>query len=114
VSFDLRAATEAARTEATSKPFEFDWGDEHFEIPPMSTWPIEVSESFAELAGEDVDPSKVFTAFRRVIGAESWERFARTVPLDALTALIEEMSVDQAGVSAPNLSPPLATASTPT
>jgi hypothetical protein len=107
MAFDLRAATSAARNEATSEPFRFTWGDEEFVIRPINDWPLEISAGFAEL-GDDAEnqpPARVFDLMRQILG-EDWERFAAVVPMDAIIVLMERLANDQAGVAMPDLSPP--------
>lgn len=108
MAFDLRAATTAARNEATSEPFQFTWGAEEFVIQPINDWPLEISAGFAELGddAEDAPPARVFDLMRQIIGDEDWERFAAVVPMDAVGVLMERLAQDQAGVSMPDLSPP--------
>lgn len=104
--FDLRAATHAAQSEAQRAPFEFDWGDEHFAIPPMGSWPLSVSATlaaFSDTKTEDIDPKVVVDCLKEIVG-EDWERFSRVIPLDAMNVLMEEMSKDQLGGSMPDLS----------
>lgn len=116
MAFDLKAATAAAQAEASRAPFEFDWGDEHFSIAPMAEWPLEISATFAAFAGDvdKVDPVKVFEMMELIVGPETWPRFARTVPLDAIPVLIKEMSTQGAGTTMPDLSLPPELVSTPT
>lgn len=106
--FDLKAATLAAQTEAQRAPFEFEWGEESFSFAPMSSWPIEISASLASLAEqkpEDIVPSDIVILLRRIVGEDEWPRFARTVPMDAMPVLMEEMSKAQLGSGMADLSP---------
>jgi hypothetical protein len=107
MSFDLKAATQAAQSEAGREPFEFDWGGEHFSLPPMGLWPLSISATFAaysELKPEDINPNEVVLCLRQIVGEDEWVRFSSTIPLDAMPILIEEMSKEQLGGSMPDLS----------
>jgi hypothetical protein len=117
MAFDLEAATKAAQSETQREPFEFDWGEEHFSLPPMGLWPLSVSATFAAYAGaktEDIDPGEVIIVLRQIVGEEQWDRFIATIPLDAMSVLIEEMSKRQLGGGMPDLLPRQEPASTPT
>ena len=117
MAFDLRAATEAALSEAERAPFEFEWGDEKFAIPHMSSWPLEVSATFAAMAEadeNDIEPAKVMAMLTQIVGADEWDRFAAVIPAAAMPVLMEEMAKGQMGASMPDLSLPPGPASTPT
>jgi hypothetical protein len=117
MSFDLKAATQAAQSEAQRVPFEFDWEGEHFSLPPMGLWPLSVSATFAayaEAKTEDINPQEVLIVIRQIVGEDQWDRFIATIPLDAMPVLIEEMSKEQLGGSMPDLSERQEPASIPT
>lgn len=116
MAYDLRAATEAARNEATAEPFRFTWDDEQFEIRPIADWPLEISAGFAELgdAPEDQSPALVFDLMRQIIGEDDWKRFASVVPMDAVGVLMERLAQDQLGAGMPDLSSLPEPVSTPT
>jgi hypothetical protein len=106
--FDLKAATEAAQSEAQREPFEFDWGEDHFSIAPMGSWPLSVSATFAAFGAADsgeIDPQDVMLCLRQIVGEDQWDRFIAVVPLDAMSVLIDEMSKEQFGEAMPGLSP---------
>lgn len=116
MAFDLKAATAAAETEAERAPFEFDWGQEHFSIAPIGSWPLAIAAGFAKLADqpvEDIEPAHVLALLEQIIGAD-YDRFTNTVPLSAMPVLMTEISKAQAGTDLPGLSPPPERASTPT
>ncbi len=116
MAFDLKAATEAAATEAERAPFEFDWAGEHFAIPPIGQWPLAISAGFAGMADlepDEINPVTVLGLLEQIIGAD-YDRFAATVPLNAMPVLVTEMSKAQMGGTLPDLSPPPELASTPT
>lgn len=116
-SFDLKAATNAAKSEAEREPFEFDWGTEHFTLPPMGSWPLSISATFASYPDAntaDIDPKEVLIVLRQIVGEDQWERFIACIPLDAMSVLIDEMSKRQIGGGMPDLSPRQEPASIPT
>jgi hypothetical protein len=115
MGFDLKAATNAAQSEADRAPFEFQWGSESFSLPPMGQWPLSVSATFAAFADakvEDIDPNSVLLVLRQIVGEDQWDRFISVIPLDAMPVLIEEMSKRQLGGGMPDLSPRQEPAST--
>jgi hypothetical protein len=114
VAFDLKAATDAAITELERAPFEFDWGTEHFAIPPIKSWPLAVSAGFAKFGDQnpdDINPSEVLGLLEQIIGAD-YERFAHTVPMDAMPILVTEMAKQQMGTDLGGSLPPPEPAST--
>jgi hypothetical protein len=108
MSFDLKAATKAAQSEAQRAAFEFDWGEEHFSLAPMGSWPLSVSATLAaysEANAEDINPSDVVLCLRQIVGEHEWDRFAAVIPIDAMPVLMEEMSKQGMGAGMPDLSP---------
>ena len=72
MTFDLKAATSAAMSEAQRAPFEFDWDNEHFSIPSLNSWPLAVAAGFAKFGEQNVDdinPSEVLALLEQVVGA---------------------------------------------
>jgi len=115
MAFDLKAATEAARTEAAQTPFQFKWGRESFTLRPVAEWPIAISVGFAEMAENPDDPAnntRLIGLLREVVGDKDWDRFAHTVPMDAFTILMQKLSQVQVGT--PDLSPSAEPVLTPT
>lgn len=107
MSFDLRAATDAAQSEAQRAPFEFDWGAEHFSLPPMGSWPLSISATLAaysEARPEDISAADIIICLRQIVGEDQWDRFISVIPTEAMPVLIEEMSKQQLGGSMPDLS----------
>jgi hypothetical protein len=107
MAFDLKAAHQAAQSEAQRVPFEFDWGEEHFSIPPMTSWPLSVSATLAaysEAKPEDINPADVVLCLRQIVGEDEWPRFSAIIPLDAMPVLMEEMSKQGMGTGMPDLS----------
>jgi len=116
MAFDLQAATLAAQSEAERAPFEVDWGDDHFAIPNLSTWPLAVQAGFVKMADtetDQIDPAEVLALLRDVIGAD-YDRFAATVPMSAIPVLVEAMVKAQVGAAMPDFSLPPEPVSTPT
>jgi hypothetical protein len=108
MAFDLKAAYKAASTEAQRAPFEFDWGDEHFALPPMGDWPLSISATlaaYAEATTEDINPADVVLCLRRIVGEADWDRFAAVIPMGVMPVLLEEMARTQMGATMPDLSP---------
>jgi len=115
--FDLKAATDAATTEAERAPFEFEWDGDKFSLPPLASWPIGISAAFAELGAADddadIDPAEVIHMLKAIVG-EDWPRFSAIVPMGAMPILLTEMSKQQLGGSTADLSPRPEPASTQT
>jgi len=115
MGFDLKAAAQAAQSETDRAPFEMDWGDQHFTIPNVNTWPLAVQAGFVEMSlaeRDDTNPIEVLALLKQVIG-DDYDRFAATVPIYAIPVLVNEM-VKAVGVAMPDLSPPPELVSTPT
>jgi hypothetical protein len=105
-TFDLSAAR-AAASDAQGEPFAFTFADEPFEVPPLTTWPLAVSELLmdGDLAG----------GLRALLGDDQWQRFRALSPTMGDVQRLFEAIAPWAGVeNLGNSSAPLPPVSTPT
>jgi len=104
-AFDLDAAAEAAKSEATAEPFVFTWHGETYEVPAATQWPLSAMTAMAE--------GNLPSAMGELLGQDAYDRIAATgITIGALNTLFDAIGKAAGMGGLPNSSAPQEPAST--
>jgi len=104
-AFDLDAAAEAAKSEATAQPFAFTWHGKEYEVPAATQWPLSAMTAMSE--------GNLPAAMGALLGDDAYAELAATgITVGALNTLFDAIGKAAGMDGLPNSSPSQPPAST--